>query len=255
MPLLGHSTDRRAMQQSREVFRDDNVQVLMCFMCACKEVAHTGHNKFGEEVEKGNICYRRGNKKTLLQIIAGDGVAEEAWQFNMSAKKFKDRFGQAVSVDPGMQDESWEWFRNVRRRSGVDRILCCPEDVVRSAKCRHGDTFVCQDCEIPICNECYRLAVDNKKIPRALANDNFIGYVHDFIVANKVTWLEATIACPVFSGLVTYYIEGDASQRGHMMKEQLGKPQRAWAVRGNIFVVPIALGEDHVAALEVFPFG
>ena len=49
------------------------------------------------------------------------------------------------------------------------------------------------------------------KTPQSLANDNFIGYAHEYIVENKVTWLEATIACPVFSGLVTYYIEGDVS--------------------------------------------
>ena len=74
-----------------------------------------------------------------------------------------------------------------------------------------------------------------EKILRCLANDNFIGYAHEYIVAKKVTWLEPAIACPVFSGLVTYYIEGDESQRGCMMKEALGKPQGAWAVRGNIF--------------------
>ena len=94
---------------------------------------------------------------------------------------------------------------------------------------------MCAECDIPICNECFRLALKDAKIPRCLANDNFTGYVHDYIVANKVTWLEATIACPVFSGLVTYYIEGDSTQRGNMMQEVLAKPQRAWAVRGNLF--------------------
>ena len=34
---------------------------------------------------------------------------------------------------------------------------------------------------------------------------------------------------------MTYYIEGNASERGHMMTEALGKVMRAWAVRGNIF--------------------
>ena len=74
-----------------------------------------------------------------------------------------------------------------------------------------------------------------RPIARSLANDNFIGYAHSYIVQNKVTWLEATIACPVFSGLVTYYVEGAATERGHMMEEALARPQRAWAVRGNIF--------------------
>ena len=117
-----------------------------------------------------------------------------------------------------MDANSWEWFRNVRRRGRVDRVLCCPEDVVQSANCRHDERFACAECQIPICNECFQLAVQKQKIFRCLANDNFTGYAHEFNVANKVTWLEATIACPVFSGLVTYYIECDASQRGHMMK-------------------------------------
>ena len=77
--------------------------------------------------------------------------------------------------------------------------------------------------------------LEKQKIPQSFTNDNFIGYAHEYIVENKVTWLEATIACPVFSGMVVYYIEGSASQRGHMMETALGRPQRAWAARGNIF--------------------
>ena len=76
--------------------------------------------------------------------------------------------------------------------------MCCPEDVIRTGRCRHGDTFVCAECDIPICNECFHLARSDAKVPRCLASSNFTGYVHEYIVANKVTWLEATIACPVF---------------------------------------------------------
>ena len=79
------------------------------------------------------------------------------------------------------------------------------------------------------------IILTTKKNPRCLTNDNFTGYADTYIVENKVTWLEATIACPVFSGLITYYIEGDPSQRGHMMESPIGQPQRAWAVRGSIF--------------------
>ena len=64
-------------------------------------------------------------------------------------------------------------------------------------------------------------------------------YHHDhklrFIVENKVTWLEATIACPIFTGLITYYIEGNPNERGHLMEETLGTPQRSIGVRGNCF--------------------
>ena len=75
----------------------------------------------------------------------------------------------------------------------------------------------------------------NEKIPKALANDNFIGYLHRYFVSQKVNWLEATIASPVFSGLVTYYIEGEGKDRHHMMEEEVANPARAYGVRGSIF--------------------
>ena len=50
-----------------------------------------------------------------------------------------------------------------------------------------------------------------------------------------MTWLEATIAAPVFSGLVTYYIEGHDNNQYNLMDSTLGKAERSWGVRGNIF--------------------
>ena len=163
--MLGHSTDRRVLEHVREVFNDDNVRVLMCFMCACKELSHQGYDKFGDLVQKGNICYRWAHKPTILQTIGGDRdeAAREAWSFNLSAKRFKDTFGAVVAADPGMEENSWEWFRNVERSGRVDRILCCPEDVVRSKKCHHPTHFVCANCKILICNECFELAKQKEK--------------------------------------------------------------------------------------------
>ena len=68
-----------------------------------------------------------------------------------------------------------------------------------------------------------------------MARDNVIGYAHRFLIEAKVTWLEATIAAPVFSGLVTYYIEGRIPDRHNLMDTALSKPERAWGVRGNLF--------------------
>ena len=183
MPMLGHSTDRRAISHTREVLREDNIQVLMCFVCACKEISYRGFDKFGKPVNKGNICFRRPSsnedsesekeyrnriRKILGIDTLGDGEAEEAWAANLSAKKFKNEFGQAVVGDPGMQEGCttfWEWHRNVRSVSrSVQQIICCPEDVERDEhKCKHDHTFVCEDCAIPICDECFRLAAAKKK--------------------------------------------------------------------------------------------
>ena len=47
--------------------------------------------------------------------------------------------------------------------------------------------------------------------------------------------LEATIAAPVFSGLVTYYVEGRPQTRYNLMDSCLGKADLSWGVRGNLF--------------------
>ena len=100
------------------------------------------------------------------------------------------------------------------------KIICNPEDVVRSVYCTHKDDgAICHKCHIPICNECWQFSMHDKDIPKALVNDNFIGYIRKYFLERSVTWLEATIACPLFSGLVTYYIEGERSDRHHLMQD------------------------------------
>ena len=240
MPLLGIATDRRNLRHIGEVFLEDNVQTLICFICGCKHIAHAGFDKFGKKQQKGDISFRTDVGRILQQILEGDArkpdsIAEESWRYNLSRKYYKARFGNAVATDPHLADHVREWKRSVFRNGRSDDILCCPEDVVMGKHCRHSEERVCSKCSIPICNECYNKAANGKKNPKTLANDNFIGYAHAFLIEHRVTWLEATIAGPVFSGLVTYYIEGDASQRHHLMEATVGQPERAYAVRGNIF--------------------
>ena len=59
--------------------------------------------------------------------------------------------------------------------------------------------------------------------------------MREFFLVNNVTWLESTIACPLFSGLITYYIEGAQSERHHLMMEKAAQPRLSYGVRGNIF--------------------
>ena len=102
--------------------------------------------------------------------------------------------------------------------------------------CEHDEgEVICSHCSIPICNECWRHAQRGSSIPKALANDKFIGYMLRFLLEENVTWLEATIACPFFTGLVTYYIEGPPVKRHHLMEESVAQPELQYGVRGNIF--------------------
>mgnify|MGYP002808352390 CR=1 FL=1 len=62
-------------------------------------------------------------------------------------------------------------------------------------------------------------------------------------MVHDVTWIEAQIACPIFSGLVTYYIEGDFSQKHHLMEAVVGKPESLRSSRES-FLLHVTLGMD-----------
>ena len=127
------------------------------------------------------------------------------------------------------------------RDGSSEEALCNPEDVKLCSECTPlQGKRICSKCSIPICNECWRYVVRQSirragipKIPKALANDNFIGYMQRFFLTENVTWLEATIACPFFTGMVAYYIE--APQRRHLMEEPVAQPEAQYGIRGNVF--------------------
>ena len=149
---------------------------------------------------------------------------DRCWEQNLSWKRFLLNYGEAVDADEFLKDGCWEWRRKVRRGRIWDEVFCNPEDVVATDLCAHDATTVCSRCRIPICNECWTLACLNRPIPKAFCNDNFTGYIHAFFVQNDVTWIEAIIACPVFTGLITYYIEGNWDERHHLMSDIVAKP-------------------------------
>ena len=199
-PRLGIATERRTLQHVGEVFYEDNVLTLICFMCNCKHLAHIGCNKFGEPQRKGRISMRTKMASKLQE-------QKTSWSYNSSYKRFRNTFGDAVSTDPHLQEGSWEWKRRLQGRDENSDMLCSPEDVRRSATCRHPDTEICNSCQIPLCNECWKHICNNTKCPIALTNENFIGYIHSYIAEHKVTHLEcACIVIPsiVYSMALTY---------------------------------------------------
>ena len=94
--------------------------------------------------------------------------------------------------------------------------------------------MICDQCEIPLCRSCFltSIAKQNYKVPEALANDNYMGYVTSVLYRWKVRFIEAAAASPIFTALITYYAEGD---RGHLLDEVMHKPRGAYNVRGNCF--------------------
>ena len=73
------------------------------------------------------------------------------------------------------------------------------------------------------------------RIPEALANDNFIGYVSSIIYKYKVRWIECVAASPVFTSLINYYVEGG---RGHLLGERQHVPVSTGEMEcGGIYVL------------------
>ena len=158
---------------------------------------------------------------------------------SLCAKRFKSNYGAAIVRDPdGVRKDSNEWRRTLfsEAHETDKECICNPEVVQPSEVCKHDvDTGVCMYCDIPICNECWKHTANFRNIPKALANDNFIGYIQKYFLQHSVTWIEATIASPIYSGMITYYIEGERAARHHLMEENLAQPQLSYGVRGNIY--------------------
>ena len=69
-PRLGLATDRRALLHLGEIFTEDNVSSLMCFVCGCKHICHEGYDKFGRRIRKGTIAYR-SDQGSLIKKMFG----------------------------------------------------------------------------------------------------------------------------------------------------------------------------------------
>ena len=149
---------------------------------------------------------------TVSYMIRGNG--------NDDSSSAKQRMDQAMS-DSAAQRTSTLHPRNCRELHGDDT------------------TVVCFHCKLPVCLECYSRLWTSKpseySIPAAIANDNFQGYIHPFIVRHRVRWIEAVVACPYLTTIVQYYVEGHPRQRHHLADERMGEHERAMAFRGNVF--------------------
>ena len=241
----------------------------MCFVCSERHLHLAGFDRLGERsIYKGSIEYHSIGK--LMQKVADNKLK---WDENLDFQLWKERYGPKVpaatvdSKEPehGFKADSWEWRRIINcvpygNAIEAKEAICCPEDIRKHPKkCQHADHILCKHCSVPLCLECWSRFISKTgyKIPAALANDNFQGYSHPFIVRNKVRWIEAVTACPFFSSLVTYYVEGKGKERHHLAGEELGRLERAYAARGNIYsyILPwesILRAAAKVTSVDVF---
>ena len=96
--------------------------------------------------------------------------------------------------------------------------------------------MLCVNCRFPLCRDCFLISRRpgdfDVAVPEALANDNYWGYVTSVLYQYKVRWIEAAAACPIFTALICYNVEGD---RGHLLNAQQHEPERGYAVCANVY--------------------
>ena len=266
VPVVGPSVDRRTFGHLREVYNDDAIRSMICFVCAQRRT-HTVHpnsaiqrrylelfeaRQTQRDVDKvlcihsarqyvSNLC-----RKTFLHRFARQGTP--LWNAKFLRPMEKDTLVTPIigKPQPCEEDEDveecWEWRRVYLASNGdLWDLLCCPEDVVCTAECRHAnsdhiqaDHIVCKNCLVPICDECYQYICHPPLYasPMALANDNIIGYTYETILQYKVSWIEAAAAQPAWTTMMCFYIEGD---QGHLLEETMFESSFMSVVRGNVF--------------------
>ena len=127
---------------------------------------------------------------------------------------------------------------------GVATLFGCTEDM----QCDHADVHMqeleqqpymrrlCEHCRLPVCTDCwdrlYSYEKGRRGIPMSLANDHYCGYVDQYLVEHRVTWLECAAASVVWTTMLVYYLE---DPHGHLMGEKMGGAQARTHVRGNVF--------------------
>ena len=179
----------------------------------------TGLQKVEMDVGKVRSPIAMIDGKYFNEVLVGH---HETRKFNFEFAEFRDRYmkeGTGLRNNPDLADDCTEWRRKILYKSGQEvPIICCPEDF-QSCKNKHASDVSCGDCAVPLCKKCVIAMAQRpqKAIPMAIANHNFIGYCSRTIVDYRVRWIEAAIVLPVWTTMISYYVEED---RGHLMGEE-----------------------------------
>ena len=173
-----------------------------------------------------------------------DMCSATSFKYNWCYQEFLHRYGRtpAMENNPDVGKAKRLLVHRVFRQQS---IICCSEDIICWKDHNRAEIRDC--CLLPLCYTCLHIsskpAEEHCKIPRALANDNFYGYVDDTIVKYGVRWIELAAASPILNCIVCYYVEGD---RGHLLDEKVFQREDPMNVRGNAY--SFAMPWDTIAA-------
>ena len=263
VPIVGPSVDRRTFGHLREVYNNNDICSLICFVCAQRRT-HTKHNNSAIRRRHLELFKPNHSEKPAEEVLRI--YTSRQYLMNLCRKTFLHRFARqgtplwnadflgpkenATNLTSDIRfpetdadsEVAWEWRRLYQTaEGGFWDLLCCPEDVVCTKDCNHlscahvgSRHIICKHCLVPVCDEChdYICSTPLQASPMALANDNVIGYTYETILKYKVSWIEAAAAQPAWTTMMCFYIEGD---RGHLLEETMFNSSHMTVFRGNVF--------------------
>ncbi|CAK9039941.1 unnamed protein product [Durusdinium trenchii] len=214
VPQVGWSVDRRTLRRLQKELQETSCEALICACCAR---IHAGG-------AAGDIAY-------LSAAELFGSLSLESFTCNWNLDTYMKQYATSACVRDRFDAHEWSRLLPASLYNG-QKIVCCPEDL-RCTACDVGNGQLCETCELPICHQCLVQMFDKHvlAVPQALANDNWYGYPTELLYKHKVRWIEAAAASPVWTSVVTYYVEAD---RGHLVEETLHRAEHRSAVRGNV---------------------
>ena len=262
IPVVGPLIDRRLFQRLAYVYNNHRTRSLICMICA-------------------QIKLDTGGSHSAIKFISGTWfftLPPQALRKNCSMRTFQERYARAGSPlavygnlsNHDVENVSFqEWMLTIHpdwtslwprygEGSAVELspeqisegedltcepLLCCPEDhECTRSECKDRG-MLCPRCRIPVCQDCQLHLRENQMNPQAIMNDNFIGYLTDFIYQLRVTWMEKTVISPYWTGLTLFSIgarghEGKARKR-HKLDEAMYTSQERIAFKGQLFSAPM----------------
>ena len=229
-PLASYSIDRRCLRKHAEATEGENIQALICFMCAC-----TYPYRDREHFPPVSWC-------KPMEVFSLYG-AEDTERF-FGLKTYLDNYG----ADPsGFYDlrrhmvEFEDWLLDVPFGSNLVRVMCCPEDRKCSRDSCKSGRVICNECQIPLCAQCRGHVYQEPAPalpPAALSNDMMVFYAPEELYADGgLTVMEMICASPCITAMICFSME---VKYGHMLDSTVHMHRHRVGARGNAttFLLP-----------------
>ena len=185
MPVVGIAKDRQVLRMLNGIL--SSVRSMICFGCAqihanvplwekMYELGQHGQHPYqAKEGDEESVWNEHDHCSHVSQsMIKMYSIGQSLEKFyNRNNDSFRQHFNweafkaKYCSEDaPGgnpfrnsrvLEDDAGEWiqevcFSNTSHSTLVQKLLCCPEDVIRCKTCARKGQGLCSKCQIPLCS-------------------------------------------------------------------------------------------------------